>query len=135
MACILVIDDNPLNLKLFEAILKKTGCEVVLAEDGLEGVQKALSLLPQLILMDIQMPIMDGIKALKTLRESESTKSIPVIAITSFAMKGDQEKLLAEGFDDYIAKPINPKTLLNIVAKKLEVQYDQGGKESKNSDR
>ncbi len=129
MACILVIDDNLLNLKLFEAILKKAGYDVVLAEDGLEGVQRALKIVPQLILMDIQMPIMDGINALKTLKESESTKSIPVIAITSFAMKGDQEKMLSEGFDAYVAKPIDPRALIDIVARMLEVGHGQGGKE------
>jgi two-component system cell cycle response regulator DivK len=134
MARILVIDDNQLNLKLFDAILKKAGHDVVLAEDGLDGVQKALKIVPELILMDVQMPIMGGIEALKILKESKSTKSIPVIAITSFAMKGDQEKMLSEGFDAYIAKPIDPRALMDVVAKILEVHHEQGGKETKDSD-
>lgn len=103
MARILVIDDNQLNLKLFDAILKKAGHDVVLAEDGLDGVQKALKIVPELILMDVQMPIMGGIEALKILKESKSTKSIPVIAITSFAMKGDQEKCFRKD-----SMPISP---------------------------
>jgi len=134
MARILVIDDNQLNLKLFDAILKKAGHDVVLAEDGLDGVQKALKIVPELILMDVQMPIMGGIEALKILKESKSTKSIPVIAITSFAMKGDQEKMLSEGFDAYVAKPIDPRALMDVVAKILEVHHEQGGKETKDSD-
>ncbi len=134
MARILVIDDNQLNLKLFDAILKKAGHDVVLAEDGLDGVEKALKIVPELILMDVQMPIMGGIEALKILKESKSTKSIPVIAITSFAMKGDQEKMLSEGFDAYIAKPIDPRALMDVVGKILEVHHEQGGKETKDSD-
>jgi len=134
MARILVIDDNQLNLKLFDAILKKAGHDVVLAEDGLDGVEKALKIVPELILMDVQMPIMGGIEALKILKESKSTKSIPVIAITSFAMKGDQEKMLSEGFDAYNAKPNAPRALMDVVAKILEVHHEQGGKETKDSD-
>lgn len=109
---ILVIDDNAMNRKLFGFLLKNAGCEVFEAEDGRQGLERAKTVAPALILMDIQMPDMDGISALKALRENEATGSIPVIAITSYAMKGDRERFLSEGFIDYISKPIDNEAFL-----------------------
>jgi len=117
---ILVIDDNAMNRKLFDALLKHAGYEVYEAEDGKQGVELAKTVIPTLILMDIQMPGMDGISALKALREHEATAGIPMIAITSFAMKGDRERFLSEGFIDYISKPIDYKDFLASVKTTLE---------------
>lgn len=109
---ILIIDDNAMNRKLFGFLLKTAGYEVFEAEDGRQGVALATEIIPGLILMDIQMPDMDGITALKAIREQEPLRSIPVIAITSYAMKGDRERFLSEGFVDYISKPIDSDTFL-----------------------
>ncbi len=117
---ILIIDDNAMNRKLFGFLLKKAGYDVFEAEDGKQGVERAKEIIPGLILMDIQMPDMDGITALKALREQEPLKSIPVIAITSYAMKGDRERFLSEGFVDYISKPIDTETFLISVRTTLE---------------
>ena len=112
---ILVVDDNPLNRKLATQALSMGGHEVLAAESGGEGVKVALSQSPHLILMDINMPGMDGIEALKKIRAEKEIGKIPVIALTAFAMAGDMEKLLDEGFDDYISKPLNIAGLLDKV--------------------
>ncbi len=117
---ILVIDDNAMNRKLLGFLLKTAGYEVFEAEDGRQGVAQATEITPGLILMDIQMPDMDGITALKAIREQETLRRIPVIAITSYAMKGDRERFLSEGFIDYISKPINNETFLASVKTTLE---------------
>ena len=120
MAKILIIDDNAMNRKLFCFLLKKAGHVVFEAEDGRQGVERAKTVIPTLILMDIQMPDMDGIAALKAIRENEATSNIPVIAITSYAMKGDRERFLSEGFVDYISKPIDNEVFLASVMTTLD---------------
>ncbi|HCC54300.1 MAG TPA: hypothetical protein DEQ20_05155 [Desulfobulbaceae bacterium] len=122
MALILVIDDCATNRKLFGFLLKKVGYEVMEAEDGKQGVERAQQVIPRLILMDIQMPHMDGITALHAMQASEATKKIPVIAITSHAMQGDRERLLAEGFADYLSKPIDSTGFLTTINNILEGQ-------------
>ncbi len=104
---ILVIDDCAINRKLFDFLLKKVGYEVREAEDGRQGIELAKHVIPRLILMDIQMPDMDGITTLKAIQAIEATREIPVIAITSHAMQGDRERFLAAGFVDYLSKPID----------------------------
>ena len=104
---ILIIEDNEKNLKLFSVIVKSLGYEILTAMNGEEGVKIAKEESPDLILMDIQMPVMDGITAFNILKSDEKTKNIPVIALTSYAMAGDRERLLAAGFVDYISKPID----------------------------
>jgi two-component system cell cycle response regulator DivK len=120
---ILVIEDTPQNLKLFKVIVEFQGHQCLTAEDGEAGVALARQELPDLILMDIQMPKRDGVSALHLLRREVETKDIPVIALTSYAMKGDRERFLAAGFDDYIAKPINKDDLIAVIQK-----YAQLGK-------
>ena len=115
---ILIADDNEMNRSLIVALLQRKGHEALEAEDGAQAVKLAKEHIPVLIIMDIQMPVLDGISALRMLRADESTKKIPVIAVTSYAMKGDREKFLSEGFDGYISKPIN----INEVGKFIE-QY------------
>jgi len=114
---ILVVEDNEINLMLIKDILNYYGYEVLEAENGKIGVELAKQHLPALILMDIQMPVIDGFTAIAMLKDDPATRSIKVLALTSFAMKGDKEKIMQTGFDDYIAKPINTRTLPEIVKK------------------
>ena len=108
---ILIVDDNVKNLKLVRDVLQFHGYPTLEAETGEVGITLAREQRPALILMDVQLPGMDGRAALKVLKADASTQHIPVIALTSFAMKGDRESLLVEGFDDYMAKPIEIKEL------------------------
>lgn len=114
---VLIVEDNPQNLKLFTVIIKAMKHSCLTAVDGEEGVQKAQQHNPDLILMDIQMPKKDGIAALRELRAERGTKDIPVVALTSYAMKGDRERFLAEGFDGYMEKPINSELFMAMIRK------------------
>ncbi len=116
---ILIVDDNEMNRKLFRSLLQKNGFETIEAEDGAAGSKMAKEHLPSLILMDIQMPVIDGLTALKAIRAAPETASIPIIALTSYAMKGDKEKFLAEGFDGYISKPIDKSAFITAILKVL----------------
>ena len=116
---VLIVDDNETNRKLFSALLQKNGFETIEAENGATGIKMAKEHLPSLILMDIQMPVMDGLTAMKALRAEPETASIPVIALTSYAMKEDQGKFLAEGFDGYISKPTDKNAFIAAVLKML----------------
>lgn len=119
MAKILVVDDDPRNLRLAVAVLGQTEHEVLSAEGGVQGVEIALAYMPDLVLMDVQMPGMDGIAALKCLRAEPRTATLKVVALTALAMKGDAERLLAEGFAGYLEKPIRYKEFLAEVARLL----------------
>ncbi len=119
---ILIIEDNPKNLKLVRDVLQFHGYTTLEAESGEAGIALARERRPALILMDVQLPGMDGRATLKVLKADASTQHIPVIALTSFAMKGDRESLLAEGFDDYMAKPIEIKELPKVVERHLRGQ-------------
>lgn len=119
MKRILIVEDNEKNLKLFRSLLNSQGYETVEARDGEEGIRLAKDQKPDLILMDIQMPVMDGVTATRILKENPETKDIPVIALTSYAMKGDRERFLSEGFVEYIAKPIKLDEFLGVVRKYL----------------
>ena len=112
---VLIIEDNARNLKLVRDVLQFHGYATLEADSGEAGIELAREHHPALILMDVQLPGMDGRAALKVLKADASTQHIPVIALTSFAMKGDRESLLAEGFDDYMAKPIDIKELPRVV--------------------
>jgi two-component system cell cycle response regulator DivK len=118
---ILVVEDNEKNLILMRDVLRYFGYEVLEARDGLECIDMAVEHCPGLILMDIQMPVMSGVDAMKNLRMRAETREIKILAVTSLAMKGDRERLLGEGFDDYIQKPIDPLELPDIVKKHLRV--------------
>lgn len=117
---VLIVDDNEMNLKLFTVHIRALGCELLTARDGEEGVRVAKASLPNLILMDIQMPGMDGIAALHALQSDERTKAIPVIALTSYAMKGDKERFLNDGFVDYISKPIDKDSFMESVTRAIK---------------
>ncbi|MBN1381711.1 MAG: response regulator [Deltaproteobacteria bacterium] len=107
---ILVIEDNEQNLYLIRFILEDGGYEVLSAKDGREGVEMAATRLPDLILLDIQLPDMDGYTTARALRENADLNRTPIVAVTSYAMPGDREKALASGFSGYIEKPIDPDT-------------------------
>lgn len=108
---ILIVEDNDNNRSLFQDILRFYDFEVFVAADGEEGVALARELLPDLILMDIQMPGMDGMTAGQILKRNLLTRNLKIIALTSFAMQGDEEKFLAAGFDGYLSKPVNTREL------------------------
>jgi len=120
MAKILVVDDDPRNLRLAVTMLEQAGHKVLSAAGGAEGVEAALAHAPDLVLMDVQMPGMDGVAALKRLRTEPRTAALKVAALTALAMKGDRERLLAEGFDGYVEKPIRYQEFLASVAALLE---------------
>ena len=117
---ILVIEDNDKNRKLIRDVLRYHSYEIIEAENGEEGLKRAKEHLPDLILLDIQMPVMNGLETIKALKLSPETKHIKVIALTSFAMVGDKEKMLQSGFDDYISKPIDTRQLPEIIKKYIE---------------
>jgi len=106
-----LVEDNANNRTLLQDILIYSGYEVSVASDGFEGVAMARQLMPDLILMDIQMPGMDGVTATRLLKESPETSELKIVALTSFAMQGDQEKFMAAGFHAYLSKPINTREL------------------------
>jgi two-component system, cell cycle response regulator DivK len=114
-AKILVVEDNPRNMKLVRDVLQATGYRTVEATTGERAVELASEHGPDLVLMDIQLPDIDGVETLGRLRADESTAAIPVIALTAQAMKGDRERFLAAGFDGYVSKPVDIAGLVAIV--------------------
>jgi two-component system cell cycle response regulator DivK len=119
MATVLVIEDNPANLTLAIFLLESVGHAVLSAKNAEAGLTLARDEHPQLILMDIQLPGMDGLEATALLKSDETTRAIPVIALTALAMKGDEERIRAAGCDGYIAKPLEYKDFLAVVAAQL----------------
>ena len=112
MLRVLVVEDNPDNLDLLRLVLERGGYEVLMAATGEEGVAAALAEKPLFILMDIDLPGIDGIEATRRIRASEVGDSVPIVAITSYAMRGDMEKILTAGCNGYFEKPIDPLTIL-----------------------
>ena len=108
---ILVVEDNEKNLKLVRDVLQFAGFDVVAASSAELGVAMAIERPPDLVLMDLQLPGMDGTEALRQLRDSPRTRSVPVVAVTAFAMKDDRERALNAGFDGYLEKPISVQAL------------------------
>lgn len=112
MKRILLIEDNESNTYLVRFILEKNGYEVVEAGDGVSGVARAQESGPALILVDIQLPDIDGLEVTRRIRASEAGRTVPIVAVTSYAMAGDREKALAAGCTGYIEKPIVPETFM-----------------------
>ena len=112
---ILVVEDNEKNMKLFRDVLQASGYDTVEATTGEEAIELARSSVPALVLMDVQLPGMDGIEALSHLRDDDRTASIPVLALTAQAMRGDRERFLEAGFDGYLSKPVDVIELVNAV--------------------
>jgi CheY-like chemotaxis protein len=116
---ILIVDDNPTNLKLVTYLMQQHGYDVTTAGDADDAIASIKTSLPDLILMDVQLPGIDGLELTRRLKADPTTKPIVVIAVTAYAMKGDQEKALAAGCDDYVTKPIDTRALPMTVAKHL----------------
>jgi two-component system, cell cycle response regulator DivK len=118
---VLVVEDNEKNMKLLRDVLQATGHKVLEATDGEGALALAREHSPALVLMDIQLPDIDGVEALARLRADPATAAIPVVAVTAQAMKGDRERFVAAGFDAYLSKPIDLDELLEAVAAQARV--------------
>lgn len=116
---ILIVEDNELNMKLFHDLLEVHGYETLQTKDGREVIGLAKEHHPDLILMDIQLPEVSGLEVTRWIKDDEELKSIPVIAVTAFAMKGDEEKIRSGGCEAYIAKPISVSNFLETIEKVL----------------
>jgi two-component system cell cycle response regulator DivK len=112
---VLIVEDNEKNMKLFRDVLQATGYSTLEATTGEEAVELSLSHAPALVLMDVQLPGIDGVEALERLRQNERTASIPVLALTAQAMSGDRKRFLEAGFDGYLAKPVDVGELIEAV--------------------
>ena len=119
MATILVVEDNPTNMTLAVFLLQSAGHTVLSATDAEAGLTLARDEQPDLILMDVQLPGMDGLEATAQLKRDDATRAIPVIALTALAMKGDEERIRAAGCDGYIAKPMRYQEFLATIAAQL----------------
>lgn len=117
MKKVLIIEDNENNLYLMRKILQKVGYTVIEARDGATGVELAITKKPNIILLDIQLPVLDGYSVIKKIRENEITKDVIIITVSSYAMEGDKEKALVAGCNDYIEKPIDPQSFIEILKK------------------
>jgi len=117
---VLIVDDEVKNLKLFKDVLEKVGHKVITAENGEQGVQLALKEKPGLILMDMQMPVKDGLEATREIKDNPLTNKIPVVALTALAMRGDEDRIRAAGCDDYISKPVQIRVLIDKVGSYLQ---------------
>ncbi|MGE3231870.1 MAG: response regulator [Hyphomicrobium sp.] len=116
---VLIVEDNELNMKLFHDLMEAHGYNILQTRDGMEALKLARAHRPDLILMDIQLPEVSGLEVTKWIKEDDDLRSIPVIAVTAFAMKGDEEKILQGGCEAYIAKPISVTNFLKTVERFL----------------
>lgn len=121
MRTVLVVEDNADNLQIISYALQRAGYKVLTAETGEEGVDMAIASRPFMIIMDINLPGIDGVEATRRIRASEADGSIPIIAITSYAMRGDREEILAAGCNGYIEKPFDPLSVVEKIHKLLGV--------------
>jgi two-component system, cell cycle response regulator DivK len=116
---VLIVEDNDLNMKLFNDLLEAHGYDTLQTKDGMEALKLARQHRPNLILMDIQLPEVSGLEITKWIKEDETLRAIPVVAVTAFAMKGDEEKIREGGCEAYIAKPISVASFLRTVERFL----------------
>lgn len=120
MVKILLVEDNEMNRDMLSRRLRRNGYEVLIAIDGQQGVEMAAAESPDLILMDMSLPVIDGWEAARRVRENEATRKIPVIALTAHAMAGDREKAIEAGCDDYDTKPVEITRLLGKITALIE---------------
>lgn len=120
MSLIFIIEDNEQNLYLEKYLLIENGYEVDYSVDGLQGLEKLIKISPDLILLDIQLPGIDGYEVARRIRKMDNHKKTPIIALTSYAMVGDKEKAIESGCDGYIEKPINTDTFINEITKYIK---------------
>jgi two-component system cell cycle response regulator DivK len=118
---VMLVEDNPHNRKIFSGMLAHAGFRVVEAEDGYQALEKVKAEKPDLILMDLSIPGVDGWEVTRRLKSLEHSKAIPIIALTAHAMRGDEERALQAGCDGYLAKPISPKKVVEEVKKYLKI--------------
>ena len=117
---VLIVEDNELNMKLFHDLLEAHGYDTLQTKDGMEALTIAREQKPDLILMDIQLPEVSGLEVTKWIKEDENLESIPVVAVTAFAMKGDEEKIREGGCEAYVAKPISVENFIKTVKEFLD---------------
>ncbi len=117
---VLIVEDNELNMKLFDDLLSAHGYNIVKTRDGRDAVDLVNAHMPDLIVMDIQLPEISGIEVTQKIKAQDNIKHIPIIAVTAFAMKGDEEKIRAGGCEDYISKPISVPQFIETVKKYLD---------------
>ena len=115
MKKILIVEDNELNMKLFNDLLETSGYETRQTREGLKAISIAKKFLPDLILMDIQLPEVSGLEVAKWIKDDDNLSNIPIVAITAFAMKGDKERILDGGCEAYLSKPISINTFLDTI--------------------
>lgn len=127
---ILVVEDNPDNMYVLDHLLTRKGYTVVQAANGAEALEQLAAINPVLVLLDMQMPGLNGYATVRTLRQDARWQALPVVAVTASSMPGDRERSLAAGCTDYISKPINPRELLQLIA-----QYVEGAGSAPDSDR
>jgi len=127
---VLIIEDNEQNLYLATFLLEKNGYEVIQAREGRTGIEIANNASLDIILVDIQLPAMDGYEVTRALRSIRNLKATPIVAVTSYAMPGDREKAIAAGCTGYIEKPINPDTFIAEIGRYLIVPPDSKGEPS-----
>lgn len=124
---ILVVDDNPANAALLAFLLEKNGYQIRTAADADEALEMLTQFVPRLIMMDIQLPGMDGLTLTRRLKADPMTRDILIIALTAYAMKGDDDRARAAGCDGYVSKPIDTRTLPGVVAEFLRASSQDGG--------
>ena len=122
---ILIVEDNEQNLYLSTFLLEKKGYAVIQARNGQEGMDAAAAEHPDLIFLDIQLPVMDGYEVARRLKQAKETQSIPIVAVTSYAMAGDREAILAAGCEGYVEKPIDPDRFVEQVKGFLEMNNEE----------
>ena len=134
---LLIVEDNQDNRELAIKVLKNKGYEIIEAVDGEEAIEKAISEKPDLILLDISLPKLDGYEVAKRLKSMEEFQEIPIVAFTAHAMKGDREKVIAGGFEGYISKPINVREFPDQIRAYLRGKRESvlGGEEKQDIDR
>jgi CheY-like chemotaxis protein len=120
MIKVLIAEDNPVNRELLRELLELVGCTVLEACDGQEALRVIEQSQPELLLLDIGMPVMDGFAVIQRIRENPRLAKLPVVAVTAYAMRGDQERILNSGFDGYLSKPINPPSLIQELDRLLD---------------
>ena len=120
---VLIVEDNHMNMVLVKEILTLNGYEIMEAESGTEAIKALAAERPDIILMDLHLPGMDGITATRIIKSEERNKSIPVLALTASAMRGEEAQLIRQGFDGYVAKPIEIKKLLEAISASLKEQH------------
>ncbi len=120
-AHILLVEDNPESRYLFSFILKRTGCEILLAKNGIEALEQVVNTIPDLIIMDIQMPEMDGYETVVRMRTDPRLNKVPIVGLSAYAMASDREKAMQAGFDGYIEKPIELATFIQELSAYLPV--------------